>query len=159
MSPSLTAKPANSIVASLGIGTQALSNVIRMKTPQTPTASTKSTARLTSGSVMEAVSELMAACMQKRLAEPPEDGPPPCDGLYPFPHEPPECAGRPASRLPARGGRAAGGARVLPRLRDPLHRRARVHPRSLRRDAHRLDRLRRDRQDRRVQPDGPPPEV
>ena len=54
MSPSLTAKPANSIVASLGTGTQALSSVIRMKMPATPIASTTSTAKLTIGSVIEA---------------------------------------------------------------------------------------------------------
>ena len=55
MSPVETLKPANSIVASLGTGMQALSSSIRMKTPITPTESMKSVAALTIGSMMEAV--------------------------------------------------------------------------------------------------------
>src|SRR5215207_3361969 len=53
-SPRLTLKPANSIVASLGIGMHALSRSMRTNTPGRPSASTTSTAALTSGSVSEA---------------------------------------------------------------------------------------------------------
>src|SRR5215213_7356576 len=53
-SPRLTSKPANSIVASLGIGMHALSRSMRTNTPGRPSASTTSTAALTSGSVSEA---------------------------------------------------------------------------------------------------------
>ena len=63
MSPRLTAKPAAIIVGSLGIGTQALSSVIRMKTPSTPMLSTTSTAKLTSGSVIEATGRIESCMM------------------------------------------------------------------------------------------------
>ena len=53
-SPLETLKPANSIVASLGTGMQALSSSMRMNTPGRPMASTTSTATLTMGSVIEA---------------------------------------------------------------------------------------------------------
>ena len=53
-SPRLTLKPANSIVASLGTGMHALSRSMRTNTPGRPSASTTSTAALTSGSVSEA---------------------------------------------------------------------------------------------------------
>src|SRR3954470_22906877 len=49
-------KPANSIVPSLGIGMHALSATIKANTPGRPSASMTSTAKLTSGSVMEASS-------------------------------------------------------------------------------------------------------
>src|SRR3954467_14879647 len=53
-SPRLTLKPANSIVASLGIGMHALSSSMRTNTPGRPSASMTLTAKLTSGSVSEA---------------------------------------------------------------------------------------------------------
>ena len=53
-SPLATLKPANSIVASEGIGRQALSPTISRKTPSSPSLSMTSTANWTSGSVMEA---------------------------------------------------------------------------------------------------------
>ena len=53
-SPSETLKPANSIVASEGIGMHALSATISRKTPGSPSLSITSTANWTSGSVMEA---------------------------------------------------------------------------------------------------------
>ena len=53
-SPFETLKPANSIVASLGTGMQALSSTISTNTPARPMASTTSTAALTIGSVREA---------------------------------------------------------------------------------------------------------
>ena len=52
--PSETLKPANSIVASEGIGRQALSPTISRKTPSRPILSTTSTAKLTMGSVIDA---------------------------------------------------------------------------------------------------------
>src|SRR5262245_57641045 len=55
MSPSETLKPAKSIVASLGIGTQALSSSISTNTPGSPRASITSVAKLTSGSTMKSV--------------------------------------------------------------------------------------------------------
>ena len=59
-SPFETLKPANSIVASLGIGMQALSSTMSRKTPGSPIASTTSTAKLTIGSVIEAISGMRA---------------------------------------------------------------------------------------------------
>ena len=53
-SPSETLKPANSIVASDGIGMQALSATISTKTPGRPSLSITSTANWTIGSVSEA---------------------------------------------------------------------------------------------------------
>ena len=53
-SPSATLKPANSIVASEGIGRQALSPTISRKTPSSPISRTTSTAKLTIGSVIDA---------------------------------------------------------------------------------------------------------
>ena len=53
-SPSATLKPANSIVASEGIGRQALSPTISRKTPISPISPTTSTAKLTIGSVIDA---------------------------------------------------------------------------------------------------------
>jgi hypothetical protein len=53
-SPRDTLKPANSMVASLGTGMQALSRSISTKTPVSPIASTTSTATSTIGSVIEA---------------------------------------------------------------------------------------------------------
>ena len=55
-SPSATLKPANSIVASEGIGRQALSPTISRKTPSSPISRTTSTAKLTIGSVIDATS-------------------------------------------------------------------------------------------------------
>ena len=52
--PSLTLNPANSMIASLGIGMQALSSVIRTNTPPSPAESMKSVATLTIESRMEA---------------------------------------------------------------------------------------------------------
>ncbi len=52
MLPSETLKPANSIVASLGIGMQALSSSMSTKMPARPMASITSVAALTSGPVM-----------------------------------------------------------------------------------------------------------
>jgi hypothetical protein len=54
--PSATLKPAKSIVASDGIGMQALSATMRRKMPASPIASTTSTANWTIGSVREATS-------------------------------------------------------------------------------------------------------
>ncbi len=59
-SPFETLKPANSIVASLGTGMQALSATISRKTPGSPKASTTSTAALTMGSVTDAISGIRA---------------------------------------------------------------------------------------------------
>src|SRR3712207_374865 len=53
-SPRLTLKPANSIVASDGMGMQALSSAMRMKIPGRPMASTTSVASSTRGSVSDA---------------------------------------------------------------------------------------------------------
>ena len=53
-SPRDTLKPANSMVASLGTGMQALSRTISTNTPGSPIASTTSTATSTIGSVIEA---------------------------------------------------------------------------------------------------------
>jgi hypothetical protein len=53
-SPSCTLKPANSIVASDGIGMHALSSSMRMKTPGRPRSPTTLVAKLTRGSVREA---------------------------------------------------------------------------------------------------------
>ncbi len=53
-SPSETLKPANSIVASLGIGMHALSSSMRMKTPERPRSATTLVANSTIGSVSEA---------------------------------------------------------------------------------------------------------
>ena len=53
-SPRETLKPANSMVASLGIGMHALSRSISTNTPGSPIASTTSTATSTIGSVIEA---------------------------------------------------------------------------------------------------------
>ena len=50
-SPSLTLKPAKSIVASLGIGMHALSKNMSTKTPARPRSATTSVANLTIGSV------------------------------------------------------------------------------------------------------------
>ena len=60
MSPVETLKPANSIVASLGTGMQALSSSMSMKTPTTPTESMKSVATLTIESMIDAAGS--AAC-------------------------------------------------------------------------------------------------
>ena len=54
-SPFETLKPANSMVASLGTGMQALSRSISTNTPGSPMASTTSTATSTMGSVIEAI--------------------------------------------------------------------------------------------------------
>ena len=54
MSPSETLNPANSMIASLGTGMQALSSVISRKTPTVPTESMKSVAASTIGSVIDA---------------------------------------------------------------------------------------------------------
>ena len=59
-SPLDTLKPANSIVASLGTGMQALSATMSKKTPGSPSASTTSTATLTMGSVIDAISGIRA---------------------------------------------------------------------------------------------------
>ena len=53
-SPFETLNPANSIVASLGMGMQALSSSMRTKTPGSPSAFTVSTANWTIGSVSDA---------------------------------------------------------------------------------------------------------
>ena len=68
--PSETLKPANSIVASEGIGRQALSPTIRRKTPIRPISSTTSTAKLTIGSVIDAKNTRarVAACARGDLA-------------------------------------------------------------------------------------------
>jgi hypothetical protein len=55
MFPSETLKPANSMIASLGTGMQALSSAIRKKTPGTPKASMTSVATSTIGSTMKSV--------------------------------------------------------------------------------------------------------
>ena len=56
-SPSETLKPAKSMIASEGMGMQADSSSIRMKTPIRPTASMKSVAASTIGSTMKSVTE------------------------------------------------------------------------------------------------------
>src|SRR5918992_2474550 len=70
-SPRDTLKPANSMVASLGTGMQALSRSIRMKTPLRPIASTTSTATSTIGSVSEAMTVIEPGRVAGRLADVP----------------------------------------------------------------------------------------
>ena len=53
--PSATLNPANSMIASLDVGMQALSSSIRTKIPARPRSSTTFVAKSTIGSVMEAV--------------------------------------------------------------------------------------------------------
>src|SRR4051795_5253200 len=142
MFPSDTLKPANSMIASLGIGMQALSSVISTNTPARPIASMTLVAAVTSGSKMSAGT---AEQHYTRAGVPPE-GPPT----------------GPRSKAPGsavRGRRSARRGGVRPRLRAEVPGRADRDPASVRDDARRLDRLRRDRQVDRVRGPGAPPQV
>src|SRR4051812_20357168 len=145
ISPVETLKPANSMIASLGTGMHALSSVIRMNTPTTPTESMKSVAALTIGSEIEASGSARwrlsgpmrvghvthrPAQLHRKLAR---DAPPvrPC---------------LPASGAGVRRRCAALRGRLCARLLPPLPRRRRPGPRSLRDDAGGIRCLRRPRQ-------------
>ena len=65
MSPSETLNPANSMIASLGTGMQALSSSISRKTPITPTASMKSVAALTIGSRIASVTDARGSALRR----------------------------------------------------------------------------------------------
>ena len=68
MSPSDTLKPANSMIASLGTGMQALSSSIRTNTPIRPTESMKSVAASTIGSTKKSVTEAVGRNIWERGA-------------------------------------------------------------------------------------------
>ena len=138
MFPSDTLKPANSMIASLGIGMQALSSVMRTNTPASPIASMTLVAALTSGSKMSAGT---AGQHYTRFGAP-SKGP---------------CVQAPCAAVRGRCG--ARGDRVRPCVRAALPGRADRDSPSVRDDARRLDRLRRDRQGDRLRGPGAPPQV
>ena len=65
--PLLTLKPANSIVASLGIGMHALSSSMRMKTPGRPRSATTLVANSTIGSVRDATTNTSAQATDRAI--------------------------------------------------------------------------------------------
>src|SRR5690242_4104529 len=140
--PSETLNPAKSMIASLGIGMQALSSVIRMKTPAYPIASMTLVAAVTSGSKMSAGT----AGQHYTRSGASSKGPPK----------------RPCFKAPCpavRGRRSARGGGVRARVRAPVPGRADRDSPSVRDDARRLDRVRRDRQVHRVRGHGIAPQV
>src|SRR4051812_9526259 len=124
--PSETLKPANSIVASLGMGMQALSRTMSRNTPARPVASITLVAAFTSGPRMSPVMR------QQHYTRP--DVPPP---------RPLRRPGLQPSGAAFRGGCGARGARLRPGLQAALPRFVGRNPRSLLDDAPGVDRVRR----------------
>src|SRR5581483_1776382 len=135
MSPRETLKPAKSIVASEGIGTQALSSSMSTKTPPSPAESTRFVAKSTSGLRTSPASAGARAGVIGRAGYTRADVPP---------RRPPERPCRPPPPLAVHRRRAAGSGGVRARLPAPLPRRR--DPGPLRDDAGRIGRLRRPRQ-------------
>src|SRR6476659_4481314 len=142
MFPSDTLNPANSMIASLGMGMQALSRVMSTNTPARPSESMTLVAAVTSGSKMSAGTGGQHYTRAGGPPKGPSTGP---------------CVQAPRPAVRGRRGARCGGVRT--RVRAAVPGRADWDPASVRDDARRVDRLRRDRQGDRVRGPGPPPQV
>ena len=159
MSPVETLKPANSIVASLGIGMQALSSTIRMKTPITPDGVDE-----VGGDVDDRVDDRRGR-QHRRQAEQVHAGrggyppTPPSAAVHSTGHASPDRPREQAACARIRRRRGPRGARVRPRLHAAVPRRRRPASGPLPDDAARVRRLRRDRQGARDRALRAPPAV